>query len=336
MKEKNLAVTAIGVLSVLIIASAAVGISEHFHSKNTSDDMETHDSAVEFNAAISNNEDIENFKKPSEESEADDNLVEVEAADIIYEVDDRLTEYGFSFDGLEKEIDEIISETQKSVGGDWSVYVTVPKTGDTLSINQEPMQAASVIKLFIMGAVYEEYDKITEYYQYDDIDGLLESMITISDNEAADLLVTMLGRGDASSGRSAVNDFCKKYGFTKTTMDRMMADDNIYSDNYTTTEDCAKFLQMLYNSEFKHSKNMLDLMRGQTRRNKIPEGVPNSVMVLNKTGELDDVQNDAAIVFSKTPYIICVISDGVEDYQIPIDAIADISEAAYEYIRDNM
>lgn len=333
MKEKKIAVTAIGVLSVLIIASSAVGISEHFHSKNSSDIVETDDSVVEFNAAIPNDEVTENFKKSSE---ADDKLVEVEAAEVIYEVDDSLAEYEFSFDGLEKEIDEIISETQSTVGGEWSVYVTVPKTGDIMSINQEPMQAASVIKLFIMGAVYEEYDEITEYYQYDDIDGLLESMITISDNEAADLLVTMLGRGDASVGRSVVNDFCKKYSFTKTTMDRMMADDNIYSDNYTTTEDCAKFLLMLYNSEFKHSKDMLDLMKGQTRRNKIPEGIPDSVMVLNKTGELDDVQNDVAIVFSKTPYIICVISDGVEDYQTPIDAIADISETTYVYIKDNM
>ena len=43
-------------------------------------------------------------------------------------------------------------------------------------------------------------------------------------------------------------------------------------------------------------------------------------------------QNDACIVFSKYPYIIVVMADDITDYQIPIDAIADISTAAYNFI----
>lgn len=310
MERKNIIFLTVGIIAILAAASCAVAISAHMQLTDTEVPIDTADGAEAY--------------------------VELDAANIAFEVEELSEESDFSFDELQEEIQEIISDTQKVTGGEWSVYVTIPKTGDTMSINQRPMQAASVIKIFVMGAVYEEYDEITEYYQYDDIDGLLESMITISDNDATDLLVTMLGRGDAAAGRETVTEFCREYGFTNTTMDRMMGDDNIYSDNYTTTEDCAAFLLMLYNGEFDHSKEMLDLLRGQTRVNKIPEGVPSSVMVLNKTGELDDVQNDVAIVFAKTPYIICVISDGVEDYQSPIDAIVDISETTYEYISDNI
>ncbi|MDE7389708.1 MAG: class A beta-lactamase-related serine hydrolase [Lachnospiraceae bacterium] len=263
----------------------------------------------------------------------------VEAAidEMLYEVDpDSLTkEMSVDFSDLEKNIETTIAENQKLVGGDWSVYVKVLESGDTLSMNQTKMQAASVIKLFVMGAVYEHYEELTEKYPYEDIDALTESMITISDNEATDYLVFLLGSGDYIQGRAVVNEFCRDNGFTNTSMDRMMADDNIYSDNYTTTEDCALMLEKIYNGEFKHSKDMMNYLMHQTRNNKIPAGLPNSVAHANKTGELMDVENDVAIVFAKKPYLLCVMSDGVGDYQIPIDGIVEISEATYEYIRDN-
>ena len=233
---------------------------------------------------------------------------------------------------LKPDIDEIIKDIKSRCGGEWSVYVYVPATEDTLSINQKKMQAASVIKLFVMGAVYEEYDALKKDYEWTDIDELIESMITISDNEAADQLVLMLGRGDAVSGRKKVNDYCKKLGLQNTSMDRMMGDDNILSDNYTSTEDTGIFLSKILKGELPESKMMLKYLQAQTRTTKIPEGLPNNVTTANKTGELDDVQNDAAIVFAGRPYIICVMSDGVGDYQPPIDAITDISKTTYNYL----
>ena len=253
-------------------------------------------------------------------------------SEVAVESDTATDEETFDLSKLEPEIEAIIADIQSQVSGEWSVYITIPKTGDTLSINQKKMQAASVIKLFIMGAVYEQYDELKEAYPYDDVDGLIESMITISDNVAADLLVCMLGRGDNVAGRAIVNEFCEKYGFENTSMDRMMGDDNIYSDNFTTTEDCAKIMQMMYEGEFEHSKEMLDYMSASTRKTKIPAGVPETVRTANKTGELDDVQNDTAIIFTKYPYIISVMADGVWAYQEPIDAIVEISKTTYDYI----
>ena len=56
---------------------------------------------------------------------------------------------------------------------------------------------------------------------------------------------------------------------------------------------------------------MLSLLKQQTRTSKIPAGVPYGIETANKTGELDYVQNDAAIVFAETPYILCVMSENV-------------------------
>ena len=261
--------------------------------------------------------------------------VSSEPEDIVATMDTAASdELKISLDDLQPEIEKIIADVKDSVGGDWSVYITIPRTGDVLSINQKKMQAASVIKLFVMGAVYEEYDELTKEYAGYDLDGLIRDMIVISDNDCADLLVSMLGRGDYVQGMNKVTQFCERNGFKNTTMERLMNMDNIYSDNLTTTEDTAKFMLMIYNGKLENSKEMLKLLSEQDRRLKIPAGVPSNVRTANKTGELDDVQNDTAIVYTKYPYIISVMADGVGDYQIPIDAIADISKVAYDYIFD--
>ncbi len=260
--------------------------------------------------------------------------VEVKAEQVHYFIDEN--QYHIDMQELEDEINEIISETKAVTGGEWAVYVSVPSSGSTLSINSKKMQAASVIKLFIMAAVYDEYDDIAKRYPDDDIDELIDSMITVSDNESADILVRMLGNGNNAKGRKKVTDFCKANGLNNTTMDRMMQEDNDVSDNYTTTEDTGKFLEMLLDGEFKHSKEMLRTLENQSRVSKIPAGIPLNVTIANKTGELDDVQNDAAIVFAKRPYIICIMTDGISGYQEPIDAIVDISHKTYNYLIPKM
>ena len=63
-------------------------------------------------------------------------------------------------------------------------------------IDDQPMQAASLIKLFIMGTVYENYESLSETYGADTLNSYLNSMITVSDNDAANKLVNMLGDGD--------------------------------------------------------------------------------------------------------------------------------------------
>lgn len=272
----------------------------------------------------------EQSKQAAIEAEAEAMSVEFDAANLSNDVEEEVEHIDFS--GLEGQLDDIIENTKAITGGEWSVYVYVPNSDDTLSMNQQKMQAASVIKLFVMGAVYEQYEDIKAAYPDEDIDSLLESMITVSDNDATDELVVMLGRGDKVEGRRIVTDFCKSLGLENTTMDRMMHDDNIYSDNYTTTEDTGKYLAMILNGEFEHSEDMLGHLERQDRTHKIPAGVPDAVKTANKTGELDDCQNDAAIIFTKYPYILCVMADGTSGYYEPIDGIVEISSATYKYI----
>ena len=182
-------------------------------------------------------------------------------------------------------------------------------SGRQQSVNDSPMQAASLIKLYIMGAIYEKYDTYIE--QDSNIDTYLYSMITVSDNTAANNLVRILGSGNTDAGKTVVTAYCRSHGYGNSSMGRLLLESTINGDNYTSVGDCARFLTAVYNNELPHSAEMLSLLKQQTRTSKIPSGVPYGVQTANKTGELDLVQNDAAIVFADSPYVLCVMSENV-------------------------
>ena len=54
---------------------------------------------------------------------------------------------------------------------------------------------------------------------------------------------------------------------------------------------------------------MYRLLKMQTRKNKIPAQMPSDVKVANKTGELDNVENDAGIIYDTAKGIDCHSSD---------------------------
>ncbi len=214
-------------------------------------------------------------------------------------------------------------------GGNWSVLVQSLKDENVCSVNNTKMQSASLIKLYIMGAVYERYNELS--VQAPCIEDLLYSMITASDNSAANILVKLLGKGSDACGRKAITAYCKLNGYSYTKMERMLLAPAADGDNYTSVSDCALFLQRVFNGKLPHSDKMLSLLRQQKITAKIPSGVPDGVAVANKTGELDSVQNDAAIVFSVNPYILCIMAENLKSVSSSVRSIIKISEAVYSY-----
>ena len=154
-----------------------------------------------------------------------------------------------------------------------------------------------------------------------------------NDNDSANTLVGMLGNGDNAAGQEAVNTYCKNNGYTDTSMGRMLLEKASANENYTSARDCSVFLKNIYENKLEHSEDMLNLLKQQTRTEKIPKGIPSGVETANKTGELDHVENDAAIVFDgENPYIICVMADNLSDTTEARQRIVDISSVVYENI----
>lgn len=221
-----------------------------------------------------------------------------------------------------------------SGNGTWSVYVCDLVNNTEGAVQDARMQAASLIKLYIMGAVYENYDNIIAQYGQSSVDSNLNSMITVSDNDAANTLVSYLGSGDSSAGMSVVNDFCSQEGYSSTHMGRLLLASNQYDDNYTSVSDCGHFLKKVYKGNQEsdaQAQAEFALLAAQTRRNKIPAQMPSGVSVANKTGELSDVENDAGIIYnSQNDLIIVFMSENVPQPGSAQSTIASLSRQIYD------
>ena len=121
-----------------------------------------------------------------------------------------------------------------SGNGTWSAYICNLAENTEGAVNPQRQQAASLIKLFIMGAVYENYDRLISQYGQESVEGNLYSMITVSDNDAANTLVSYLGGGDGTAGMNVVNQYCSANGYSSTHMGRLLLQSNEFDYNYTS------------------------------------------------------------------------------------------------------
>ncbi len=251
-------------------------------------------------------------------------------------------------DNSDSSMDNLLNQVQSLLptdNGTWSVYVCNLAKNTDGAINDQQMQAASLIKLYIMGAVYEDYDSLSSTYGKDTLDNALNSMITVSDNNAANTLVNYLGGGDDAAGMARVNKFCQDHGYTSTSMGRLLLADNSNGDNYTSVKDCGKFLKTIYQTDkgvstedtLAGAEYMYHLLKMQTRTNKIPAQMPDGVKVANKTGELDNVENDAGIIYDTAKgidLVVCFMSQDLNDTAAAQSVIAQDSRMIYGYYNE--
>lgn len=233
-------------------------------------------------------------------------------------------------------------------GESWAIAAMDLNTQNYSTIHAEqPMKSASVIKAFIMAAVFDKLvypnEGTSVSADYDNtLKSLLNSMITVSDNDAANELVRRLGGGDFQTGTTVLNTFCQERNYTSTHLGREFLATAPTDDNYTSASDCCRLLSEIYNGTLVNadaSADMLALLQAQTRTSKIPAGVPDNVTTANKTGELSDpgnlgvVENDISIIFAKGhPYVLCVLSNNIQNNSSAQETISKISADVYKYM----
>lgn len=234
---------------------------------------------------------------------------------------------------LEEQIQAIVQNTEgKSMST--AVYVEDITSGAIFVLNNKQMQSASLIKLFVASCVYEHFQEVQALEQYDgETKELLQSMICASDNDATNRLIERLGQGDDSAGMELINQFCRDYAFEETSIGRLMLDFNSEKDNYSSVTDCGNYLKALYQRQLPGADEILNYMKKQQRRTKIPAGISQTVTVANKTGELTDVENDVAIVYLEDrPYIVCVMIENLESSVTGRNIIVQISSVVYQFM----
>ena len=235
-------------------------------------------------------------------------------------------------DTVQSKLEEF--STTYANAGTWDLcYQSLSDPADRAAVGPgTPMVSASVIKLFIMAAVYDQVEQGN--LSRDSIYQSVYHMITVSDNYSTNQLITTLGNGNPAEGMVAVNAYATSIGCSSSKVERLMLAENGLQ-NYTTAADCAKLLQMIYNGTCVSetwSAEMLQILKEQTVRNRIPAGLPAGTVCANKTGDLIRLCcADVGIVFSPGgDYILCTICNEVNNDVAAVHAMAELSSDIYE------
>ena len=224
------------------------------------------------------------------------------------------------------ELEEELREEIDRLGGKWSLYMKRLDTNETIGIHDdEKMIAASLIKLFVAGEFYTLCEagelNVDNYSNQPDL------MISISDNGAANTLIN-------ACSMDKINEFSRENGFNETELNRRMLEWN-GTENYTSARDCGRLLEEVLDGKYVSeaaSERILTALKNQDRKGKIPAGVPFEVETGNKTGELNNVDNDAAIIWSpNATYILVIMSS---DTYGRIDEIRKLSSMVYRAINE--
>jgi beta-lactamase class A len=82
---------------------------------------------------------------------------------------------------------------------------------------------------------------------------------------------------------------------------------------------------------------MTEILSRQKFRDGIPAGVPQGLVVANKTGSISGMEHDAAIVFlpDRKPYVLAVLTRGVKSSREGEELIARLSRLIFQEMAGN-
>ncbi len=251
---------------------------------------------------------------------------------------------------------ESIKQQILTFDGQAGVVVKDLKTGWEVSYEKDGLfPAASLAKVPIMGACFKAVEEgrirlgdaieLKGAYKvngsgvlkeapngtYFSVEGLIELMITESDNTAANILISMLGF-------DYLNGFFKETGLSNTNLYRKMMDFSLRRrgvENYTTAEDMALILEKMYRGTLINktiSRQCLQVLSKQRINDRIPARLPSEVSVAHKTGLENNVCHDVGIVFTrKGDYLVCVLTGHAKSIKLAKRFIAAVSFQAFDY-----
>src|SRR3954454_24173296 len=234
--------------------------------------------------------------------------------------------------------------------GKLALYAANLKTGDSIAVDPDKaVPTASVIKLPVLVEAMEQVkagkhkltDKIT--LQKDDIaqgSGVLQFfdtpliitfkdaltfMIIESDNTATNLVIDTVGIKNVNERMQQIglkDTYLYKKVFKPAT-GPMPADQKKFGLGKTTAREMARVMESIVRCELKDQTlcdSMLYMLRNQQYRNLVPHYIETSdtseglSLIANKTGSLDAIRNDVAVVYSKNgPIIISAFTYDNED-----------------------
>lgn len=279
------------------------------------------------------------------------------------------SQVGVASAGVAMPLAQIMANTVSSQPGHYAIYAAMSGQAPDVCLNCDDLiNAASTIKLFVLDAAYASFakgnlhptDTLTVHNRFSSLVGkghfalkqkedsydplyaqlgkavpiseLLRVMIQYSSNLATNLMIEKLG---VLQVRSVV----KAQGLNGIVFGRMIEDFDADAQgirNRVSARGLGSFLQKLNSGQIvgkMQSQSMIGIMLGQKFNDIIPLGLPAGTPVAHKTGWVNGVRNDAAIVTlpDGQQYILVVLTSGLPDELAGIKVLNTISHQAYQY-----
>lgn len=234
-----------------------------------------------------------------------------------------------------KAVSEVISKARAAYPGHTAVVFSDLAKDTRVEFEPEArFESASLVKLPILAELYRQFEvgehtpeetvvllesqkkggsgklKDAPEGSQHSLRSLGEVMVTESDNTATQMLTDLLGKEKIQTAATGM-------GMVGTTVQRDIFDFEAIDagrDNYITAKDAALFLEQLARQELPGSQPMSEMLERQKRNDMIGKGFPPGVRVAHKTGELDGILHDAAIIYApRGNFILVCLSDQVSD-----------------------
>jgi beta-lactamase class A len=186
-------------------------------------------------------------------------------------------------------------------------------------------------------SVYKDDDTEFTLYQRlgqtESLRELIRLMITTSSNFATNLLIQRVTA-------TRVTALMRALGVQDIVVLRGPEDNQAYArgmNNVATAHGLMRLLRRLAAGRVvspRASKDLIQVRLGQTYNEGIPSGVPPGVPVAHKPGWNPQLYHDAAIVLpeGRKPYILVVMTQGIENEKDAHSLVAAISRQCYETI----
>ncbi len=200
----------------------------------------------------------------------------------------------------------------------------------------EPLVVRNEFHSIVDGSAYSldaADDSESELYkaagQTRTLEQLCEAMITVSSNLATNLLIEKLGVENIRKTMGALH----AEGMNVL---RGVEDGKAYEKglNNTTT---ARGLEVLLEAiaegkavDAEASRQMVQILERQKWNEAIPAGLPPGTAVAHKTGEITKIHHDAAIVYTKRPFVLVILVRGMADSKASAALMADITRALFQ------
>jgi beta-lactamase class A len=220
----------------------------------------------------------------------------------------------------------------------------------------EKVPSASVIKVPIMVELMEQVKakkiNLEEKYEIKDSDkaggsGILaeeknhktltirelcQEMIRVSDNTATNILIKKLGM-------EKINARLEKLGLHQTRLNRIMMDTAAVKqgrENWINVLEINELLRKIYFKKVATPllcDEMMKILKNCEDKTTIPRNIPSEIKIAHKTGGLPYVRGDAAIIFTKMPFIISIFVEGFKNIEDAEKMIGDLGEICFNSLK---